>query len=138
MFPTSKCASTSMSCETKQECFVVSVPFSMSAELVFLGVFQEQEDNDAEQQTSDMSLAAEEACEHFHQRRVFLELELQDGKVKSASKMINSMKVLFSLARKGGLPRQADIWEQRIDEIESIRSTSGKGPAISYAWNALG
>ena len=63
--------------------------------------FPEQEGIDAEQETSNKSLAAEEAPDHFHQSesRVFLELELQDEKIRSASKMINSMKALFLLAR---------------------------------------
>ena len=51
----------------------------------------------------------------------------------SASKMLRSMKTLFSLARKGGITDQEDLWESRIDELESIMATSGKGPAIAYA-----
>ena len=96
----------------------------------YLFVYQEQEEVCEDVNTA---LAVEEARSHFYQRRVYLELELQDNKVTSASKMLRSMKTLFSLARKGGITDQEDLWESRIDELESIMATSGKGPAIAYA-----
>ena len=56
----------------------------------------------------------------IYQRRVYLELELQDNKVTSASKMIRSMTTHFSFARRGGLAYQVDLWELRVDEVESV------------------
>ena len=72
-------------------------------------------------------------AEPFYQRRVYLELELQDNKVTSASKMIRSMTTHFSFARRGGLAYQVDLWELRVDEVESVVATFGKGTAIACA-----
>ena len=69
----------------------------------------------------------------IYQRRVYLELELQDNKVTSASKMIRSMTTHFSFARRGGLAYQVDLWELRVDEVESVVATFGKGTAIACA-----
>ena len=50
----------------------------------YLFVYQEQEEVCED---VNAALAVEEARSHFYQRRVCLELELQDNKVTSASKM---------------------------------------------------
>ena len=42
------------------------------------------------------------------------------------------MRTLFSHSKRR-LADQVDLWEGRIDELESIIATSGKGPALAYA-----
>ena len=84
---------------------------------MFLSQEQEQEEIG---EYYNLFLAPEETRSHFYQRRVYLELELQDNKVTSASKMIRSMTTHFSFARRGGLAYQVDLWELRVDEVESV------------------
>ena len=85
-----------------------------------MNVFTQDQEEDGEEDNASVAAAAAEAQSHLYQRRVYVELKLQDNKVTSASKMMRSMKTLFSLARRGGLVEQMDVWELRIDELESI------------------
>ena len=63
------------------------------------------------------------------------ELDLQDDVLAKASGILGRMKVLSTFARRAGSVSQSDVWEGRIEELESIVATSGKKAAAAYAKN---
>ena len=60
------------------------------------------------------------------------ELDLQDDVLAKASGILGRMKVLSTFARRAGSVSQSDVWEGRIEELESIVATSGKKAAAAY------
>ena len=56
------------------------------------------------------------------------ELDLQDDVLAKASGILGRMKVLSNstFARRARSVSQSDVWEGRIEELESIVATSGK------------
>ena len=47
--------------------------------------------------------------------------------------MLGRMKILATFARRAGNAPQSDLWEGRIEEMDSIIVTSGKKTAAAYA-----
>jgi len=74
-----------------------------------------------------------DAGDLFFQRKMRFELDLQDDVLTKASAMISRMKVLSTFARRAGNASQSDLWELRIEELESIIATAGKRAAAAYA-----
>ena len=81
-------------------------------------------------------LGAKESSEvgdQFSARKLRFELDLQDGVLTKASPMLGRMKILATFARRAGNAPQSDLWEGRIEEMDSIILTSGKKTAAAYA-----
>ena len=62
-----------------------------------------------------------------------VELDLQDGVLTKVSPMMGRMKILATFACRAGNAPQSDLWEGRIEEMDSIILTSGKKTAAAYA-----
>ena len=71
--------------------------------------------------------------DQFSARKLRFELDLQDGVLTKASPMLGRMKILATFARRAGNAPQSDLWEGRIEEMDSIILTSGKKTAAAYA-----
>jgi len=71
--------------------------------------------------------------DQYSQRKLRFELDLQDDVLTKASSMLGRMKTLSTFARRAGSVSQSDVWEGRIEELESIIATSGKKAAAAYA-----
>ena len=100
------------------------------ANLWFVGVlFQEFDDSFLELKE------APGVGDQYAQRRLRFELDLQDDVLAKASGILGRMKVLSTFTCWAGSVSQSDVWEGRIEELESIVATSGKKAAAAYAKN---
>ena len=70
--------------------------------------------------------------DQFSARKLRFELDLQDGVLTKASPMMGRMKILATFARRVGNAPQSDLWERRIEVMDSIILASGKKTAAAY------
>ena len=100
----------------------------LTRSVVFVTLFQEF--NEEESLALEHSLFGAKEGSGVGDR---FELDLQDGVLMKASLMMGGMKILATFACRAGNAPQSDLWEGRIEEMDSIILTSGKKTAAAYA-----